>query len=157
MRREQRCPQATTRGLTLVEVLLVVALLGLIAAALMGSWGEPSERVAFRALLQDVRNLDARARAAARTGKPVVLSVDPARRRLLVHARFGGEVVSDLELPEDAEVRVVRDNAVRGTSVAFAPYGTSCDYALDVQRGVARARVEFAGLTGWSSTVEVLP
>jgi len=144
-------------GLTLVEVLATTALLGIVAAVLLGSWSAPAQRSRFRALVDEVKGLDARARVAARTGAPVALALDPTRHRLVVNLRFGGETVAEVSLPQDVEVALLRDRAIRSGAVRFDPCGTSCDYALDLRDGTHHARVEFAGLTGWSSTLEAVP
>src|SRR5262245_7942346 len=99
----------SSHGLTLIEVLATIALLGIATALLLNTWSAQSEPTAFRALLSDLRGLDGRARAAARTGTPVALSLDEAQHRLVLHVRDRGDVVGELTLPEGASVEILRD------------------------------------------------
>lgn len=149
--------QRRSGGLTLVEVLATTVLLAIVAVVLLRSSAEPTEDAAFRSLVNELKALDARARVAARTGSPLSLSLDCNRHRLIAHARFGGETICEVALPEDTAVSLFRDGIVCAKAVLFDSCGTSCDYALDIRQKSRRARVEFAGLTGWSTTLETAP
>jgi prepilin-type N-terminal cleavage/methylation domain-containing protein len=144
-------------GLTLIEVLATTALLSLVAAALMGSFGGVTDRARVQALLHDLGQVDARARLHARMGTSVALAVDPARRRLFATARPSGERLSELTWPDDCEVKLVRsvrEPLIRARGIFVEAGGCSVDYTFEVKTPLGNDRIEVSGLTGWTSVAE---
>lgn len=147
-----------SRGLTLLEVLVTTVVMGLVAAALLRAvGGDDRDRVALRALVDEVKSLDARARLLARAGEPAVLSGDASGTRLVVHVRGELAPVAERVLPEEARCTLRCDGLSRASAIAFDPSGASVDYRVEFEHGGARAVVEVAGLTGWTSVREATP
>src|SRR5438128_692791 len=97
---------STTRdsGLTLVEVLVVVALSGLVASVLAGHVAQGTETARWRAFLHEVEQLDARARIHARLGSTMSIEVDRERRRLISRDATTRDVLAEVELPNETTV-----------------------------------------------------
>ncbi len=146
------------RGLTLIEVLVTTVLIGLVAAVLLHSFGDAQhERAAFRALLRELRDLDARARLVARSGEAVELSHDGTSGRVVIRGSGGGSIIAERELPPGATCSIRLKGARSARAIAFDPIGASRDYTLDVEFGQQRARLDVAGLTGWVTQSEPSP
>lgn len=145
-------------GLTLIEVLATTALLGLVAAALLGSFGGVSDRARVQALLHDLVQVDARARLHAREGTSVAIAVDAANRTLLAAARSSGERISETSWLDGWDVKIVpaaRDSSSRARVIVVEPGGVSSDYAFEVKTPLGVRRIDVSGLTGWTSVAEV--
>lgn len=146
-------------GLTLIEVLATTALLSLVLAAMMGTFGGVTDRARVDTLLHDVVQVDARARLHAREGTSVAIAVDPARRTLLAAARSSGERLSEASWPDGWDVKLVpttRDSTRRARAIVVESGGTSPDYAFEVKTPFGIRRLDVSGLTGWTSVAEVV-
>jgi prepilin-type N-terminal cleavage/methylation domain-containing protein len=144
-------------GLTLIEVLATTAILSLVAAALIGSFGGVTDRARVRALLHDLNQMDARARLHARMGASVALAIDPARRTLFATARSSGERLSEMTWPDDCDVKLVesvREPWSRAKAIVVEAGGSSVDYTFEVKTPLGTDRIEVSGLTGWTSIAE---
>lgn len=142
-------------GLTLVEVLATIVLLGLVAAAFLESFGGVTERARARALVRDLVQLDARARLHARTGATVAVAVDPAKERVVAVARPSGKILAQVQWPEGSEVALFADGAARAKAVTIEAGGSSVDYSFDVKGIAGTTRIDVSGLTGWTTTASV--
>jgi len=145
-------------GLTLIEVLATTALLGLVAAAWIGSFGGVSDRSRVQALLHDLVQVDARARLHAREGTSVAVAVDSARRTLLATARSSGERLSETSWPDGWDVKLLpaaRDSTSRAKAIVVEAGGVSADYAFEVKTPLGIRRIDVSGLTGWTSVADV--
>ena len=144
-------------GLTLIEVLATTALLSLVAAALMASFGGVTFRARVQTLLHDLSQVDARARLHARTGTSVALVIDRTKRALFATARPSGERLSEMTWPDDCDVKLVRsvrDPSSRAKAIVVEAGGSSVDYAFEVKTQLGSDRIEVSGLTGWTSVTE---
>jgi prepilin-type N-terminal cleavage/methylation domain-containing protein len=145
-------------GMTLIEVLATTLLLGLVAALLIGATHRPqSERETLRALAQEVRHLDARARLVARSGEAVQLRLDASGSRLSLFVKGDAAPLAERDLPAEARGLLLRDGVRRDSAITYDPTGASCDYALDLELRGERLRIDFAGLTGWATVREGAP
>lgn len=138
----------TRRGFTLVEVLATVAILGLVMSLGMAALGGVLETAADREAAAIVRDLDARARIAARTlGPAQIVAVDEGHAVAVVVAATGEPVVRR-DLPAGRIVRFVDLQGHPLAAVAVDASGRSIDHVVELvgARGVARLRV--AGITG---------
>lgn len=148
------CRRHRESGVTLIEVLATAVLLALVAALLLGGAGisgrgESRDQEVLRTLVRQMRDLDSRARLAARDGEPVALAWETALRRVALQVKGGTAPLAVRELPEDAEVSVESLASERKGIIEFDATGASPDYALKLRVGTAHTRIEFAGATGW--------
>lgn len=161
-RRTSSVARRRLRGLTLIELLAVCALLALLSAwAIVGIVGA-SSRSALRAAESIVVDVDAKARAAALRGGPVSIKVG-ADELLLLRDRIAEDGTGDEEvllratLPDGVRASVgnltPQDAFGRreGTIVVTAD-GRSVDYVVTLERERERRSVAMSGLTGLRSS-----
>ena len=161
MRRGAKSARASARrSMTLVEALVVCALLAIAAGLAAGLLGGAAESTAWRRAEAEVVRFDALARMSARTGGAVACSVEPPPdgapdepgaalvARPSAEAGGGGGGVLRVAMPEGLLVRM------EPGTVAIDALGRSADVAYAVLpapgAGGARGelRVEVAGATG---------
>jgi len=150
------------RGLTLIEVMAVVALLGLLAGATAWSLAADARRAAQADVVSTIAHLDHTARLAAqRTGEATRLRFDLERGRVQVvrgddHAEprtvalpAGFRLDRMLLQGADAAASVDVDERTYGTvDVPMATSGFSVTYAVLLMSNDETTWLVFTGLTG---------
>ncbi|MFA7236019.1 MAG: type II secretion system protein [Phycisphaeraceae bacterium] len=149
---------ACRRGLTLIEVMAVVALMGLAAGATAWSMAGDVSRNNRQATITRIEYADRMARIAAdRMGQRCVLRFDidaQQLRRVMTDAAGDEQASHTLALPRECRLdRVVRsgDSCDSGqTEIAYSTGGRSASYAarLTFERDKESVWLVFAGLTG---------
>jgi len=144
-----------TRGLTLLEMLAVVTLLGFCAALVMGFTGSSRGGESFAAVAGAVQDFDARARVCARQYGPVRMARGDDGRSLVLTSVVGGDPISRYDPGpsiEWAAVSLCRHSA--DPDIVFDAAGRSDDYLLRIEQGSRSLTLHVAGLTGWITTEE---
>jgi len=140
-------PRRSRAGFTLLEMLAVVAILGLAAAVLAPSLAGSTQSGTGRAARAALLELDARARIHSRTHGPVEL-VAGAGRVTLNDLRTGREVAA---LDLDAGVQVNFELEGDSRHLVFDNRGCSPDYAIHLRAGdLEEESWRVLGLTGWA-------
>jgi len=134
-------------GFTLIEVLAVVVLLGLTAVTLAPSLGPTRELFEARAIREQLRDLDARARLLARTSGPVALAVTHGGHRVLLLETPSGRTVEQVDLGRDRELRLYAPESV--SSIPFTSAGCSPDYQVVLREGREKDAWKVSGESGW--------
>ena len=131
------------RGYTLIEVLAVVAILGLVAVAVSPSLARAlvTDPVARAARL--VRDADRAARQQAAGGGAVLVIRDG---RLLT--TVANEVISTLTLPNTVSVAWSTDSGAPVESLSLDRGGRSIDVFIDIRSPTLTKRFHILGLTG---------
>ncbi|HKX46837.1 MAG TPA: prepilin-type N-terminal cleavage/methylation domain-containing protein [Planctomycetota bacterium] len=132
-------------GFTLVELLLVVALLGIVAStvAVGVTSGDAGARLADARAA--VREIDAVARAAAPRAGQLALRVEECA--FVLRREPGGEVLAERALPEGFGAELV--TAAGDRSVVFERQGTSPSYSVLLRGGGSVVDLVVNGRTGW--------
>ena len=141
-------------GFTLLEMLAVVALLGLIATTVSMRLVATDQRTRERTALAMILDLDARARLLAQRGQMVELRLDEDHRVVVTLA--SGECVFARALPIGVEARLLVGSEP-GHVVPFDLRGRSPDYRVRVGNAEGGAEVSISGLTGASAREEARP
>lgn len=131
------------RGFTLVELLVVLALLGLVATTLALHASAAHAEGARWALRGDLRSLDDAARALARHGTTCQIAVTADRRGLRLVVVDSAEVVAERHWPE-VVLLIAADRGHRIDTIVFDARRRSIDYEVAI--GTHTWRV--AGRTG---------
>ena len=132
---------------TLIECLAVVALLALAVATLAAGLAPSAAEARIRDAKSAVLDLDARARALAMQGEPVVLLASEDR----VMVRVGNAAAFERELPRTIEVVLTEPGTGRPLDgVRIGTRGRSSDYAILLHSGDRRTRTLVSGLTGYA-------
>jgi prepilin-type N-terminal cleavage/methylation domain-containing protein len=141
-----RPPRSSRRGLTLVELLAVAAILALSAGIAVGGLAAAGSHAELERAISDLKSLDRRARALARAQGPVVLAVDQNREALILLEPGSGARLGAACVP--GEWRLWLEQAARGSdAVVVDRGGRSADYAVVVS-GSWSVRYRVHGLTG---------
>lgn len=145
---------------SLLELLLVVAIIGLLAAAAVLTLLGPLRSATTEDLLQQLKELDRTGRrAAVQSGRPAQLVVDLNQGRFLLGVPEGSmdqQVVVEVARSHQL-VRVQIGDEVHESGeivVSISPGGRSSSYLLEVrdEQGLRRLLL-FAGLSGQASII----
>jgi prepilin-type N-terminal cleavage/methylation domain-containing protein len=135
-------------GFTLFEMLAVIVIMSLVAAALTVSLAAADDQAASLNAMSQCRDLDARARQAALTqGEPAVIRLVDEQGALILEV--GAARLAHAEMPPGVKVHLQRDRAVG--EIVFDRAGRSPDYRVTLQQD-DRLRVRgwrVCGLTGF--------
>lgn len=139
--------QRSSSAYTLIEVLAVLVLMGLMAAALVPSLAQSSARADRTRLLADVVHLDAHARQLASAGQVHVVRLESERvsLRTLSVASSNGPVIKDLQIPDHIEIELIDDEG----DIVFNTLGQSPNYTVVVRSGSWAQAIAFNGRSGW--------
>jgi len=143
------------RGLTLLEMLAVVTLLGFCAALVVGFTGSSRGGESLTAMAGAVQDFDARARVCARQYGPVRMSRGSDGRTLVLKSVVGGDPIFEIDPGPSIEwsaVSLCRHSA--DPDIVFDAAGRSDDYLLRIQQGSRSLTLHVAGLTGWITMEE---
>lgn len=135
------------RGYLLIELIAVVTLAAMAAAALIPALAGPSETVRRNALVNRLHNLDQRARAVSLRQGPVLLRADADHSALCVHDNQAEHLMHTAI--DDAELYILdreTDQVIPG--VLVDRLGRSADYRLLIRAGGKDTILRFDGMTG---------
>lgn len=143
----QRAGLAVERGFTLLEVMVVVALLALAAAVTAGLLGGGMDGVRLRRAAQEiaVQLRHARAHAMA-TGQVQRFVIEPATHRYSAPGRGDGRIDDSLAIRFKGARELV-PGAGQG-AIEFHPDGASSGGRIELAAGHAVRRIDVAWLTG---------
>lgn len=139
---------------TLVETLMVVAIMGMMASLLVMTIAGSRDSASIRTLAHEIVEADAFARSLARRGVEVVLTETPpvgAARSTGVWLVSGADqsIVREVGMPlGDADL------ALSGGDVAYDARGRSRDFVIEIGITGQLYEVRVAGVTGWSEVAE---
>lgn len=133
-------------GYTLIEVLAVVILMGLLAAAFVPALARTSDSVERERVLAELIGLDARARQHARTGRRCELRWDGTGRSMrLIEGTQQPVVLRAVPVPDRIELDMEGD----ATRVEMNAFGQSAHYAYALRAEAWSTRLSFNGMSGW--------
>src|SRR5262245_37813090 len=102
-----------TRAFTLVEVLAVIAIISLVAAAGTIGLVASTDQARLHALVSSCKDMDGHARLLAQTGKPLFMAVDVDRKVVVLRPVHDEEICSTCELPSQWSIAMrVNDRPV---------------------------------------------
>ena len=135
------------RGFSLIEVLVVAALIAIAGVLAVGILGGGLERVQLRSAVNDIAaNLRFTRAHALATGTPQRFSIDPVARTWQAPRERSGTVPERLEV-EFTGAREMQERAGEGV-IMFFDDGASSGGRVRLEAGDARWDVDVAWLTG---------
>lgn len=137
-----------TRGkaYTLLEVLVVVVLMGLLAASILPALASTTDTAKRDQLLDMIVHLDVQARQLAQQGRRCMLRWDQSQRTIgLIDQKDSEQIVQVIRIPESIEFGSLSDDRI----VEFNTFGQSRNYGYSMSASGWSARIEFNGLSGW--------
>lgn len=140
------------RAFTLMELLAVIVLMSLVAGIAVSNLGGLSQTEAMLSTSALLHDLDAKARAYARTDRPCTMRLSSERSTVDLLLTGDQSLLSQVGVPQGIGVKF----AVRGgnaTDVAFDRLGCSPDYELKCVGQSHTIVWSVCGLTGWRSEV----
>lgn len=143
------------RGLTLIETLVVLVLLGMLAGVAAVGLAGASDRARLMDARASMVDLDSKARSASLAGETVCLLVDDRVAKLTT--RSDDTMLASRTIASNIEARLLdADGIVLLKDIRFDSRGHTNDYRLVLnmknQRESGRAW-SVSGLTGWSEPV----
>lgn len=136
-------------GFTLIEVLAVLAILGLVAGLVAARGPQRSAALDLRAAAAQVAGAMRLARTQAIAGNtPVAVQLDPAAHALRVGA------AAPRRLPPGLAVSVISVAEPGRPSITFAPDGSSTGGRVELAAGARRMQVGVDWLTGRVSVAD---
>lgn len=142
--RRRGCGQA---GFTLIEVIIVVAIMGLVAGLVLARGPAHSRTLSSRAAAADVARMLRGARGQAiGTDRSVLVLVDVARRAIAVDGGVARTIPGDLTLAVVASPQEVRGRTLAG--IRFQPDGSASGGRVLLGDGSRRIAVAVNWLTG---------
>jgi prepilin-type N-terminal cleavage/methylation domain-containing protein len=147
----RRGPRTRERAFTLLELLLVVALLGgivVVVAPHLAAADATGTRLRFE---RELRDLDTRARVEARTGGAVTLGATGDGVAIVLLRARTGERLSEVSVPAGTRVVFHERSAQRAGPVRFDAAGRCDDYELAILTDGATRRRTVSGLTGFAT------
>lgn len=149
-------PPPNDSGVTLVEVMIVLAIIGLVLVLAAPNFRGPSRTVEFRTLTYDLANRLKAARAAAiSSGRPVVVAFDMPRRWYQLEG-----AAEPVRLPRDVSISLTSarelSRAAGTGTLRFYADGSASGGRVTLARDAERAAVAVDWLTG-AVEVEAVP
>jgi prepilin-type N-terminal cleavage/methylation domain-containing protein len=146
------------RAFTLVEVMLVVLLVGTLAAVAVMSFARPLRAARVREAIAEVGAFDAAARRLARrSGREVEIVIDAYEQRL-TRREQDREPASHLTLPGGLRIEQVRSSGDAAhespLTIRVAPHGWSRSYAVRVVGPEFDRWLLVAGMSGQVTVIE---
>lgn len=146
-------------GFTLVELLVVLVLMGLIAASIAPNLVGTTRRTQTDKLVADLIDLDARARLLSGKHRMCYFEYDETHHQIelfVVHKKVMS--VQMINIPDfamlDMEQRIEQGRMV----ITFDRLGKTDDYQYTISMDQEAIQIAFNGLTGWHEVSrEVLP
>ena len=139
------------KAYTLLEVLVVLVLMGLLAASLIPALATTSNNARSDQLINDLIQIDFRARQLAQTGSGCRLQWDESQRSVqLIAGREASEPLQQVELPDEVNIDIDWKQRV----IPLNSFGQTPEYGYRLTSERWSARLAFNGLSGW---YEVIP
>ncbi len=137
-------------GFTLVEMLVVLVLMGMIAASIIPNLAGTTRRTQTDKLIADLIDLDAKARVLAGRHQVCYFEVEEAKNQIKLSViDEQAQSVQTIEIPEFATV-VLDQDVEQGSMVKiFNRLGHTPDYGYTITVDETTIRIAFNGLTGW--------
>lgn len=132
---------SSSKGFTLIEILLVIGLVALMSGFLLTDWGNVAEAFGRQNWRESTQEAFRRGHFLAETrGDAVRLRFDPERREFVLESGDGGDRLESLGAEGILAVRMLRgegfqtgQNSRRGLSVVFGADGTATPVRLEVE------------------------
>ncbi len=137
-------------GFTLMEVMLAVLVVALLSAVAVLSFGKSIQRAKAKAVVEQIRYVDASARdASKRFGRSVTIVIDPVEgtvsRRQVSEIRYRGRIEAPYRIDE---VRVGDRRATDVVEIECSEMALSRSYAVHLKGPGLDKWVVVAGLSG---------
>jgi prepilin-type N-terminal cleavage/methylation domain-containing protein len=142
-----RIPNDRRRGMTLLEVLAVLVILGMATAVLATHFAVPTEHAKHDATIAAILDLDARARLVARSDGGASIAMEADRPLIHCTAR-DGSLISEVAADPDLELRLQTEPPV--PKIRFDAAGRSATYRIEWKDGARARRIDICGETGWA-------
>ncbi len=146
------------RAFTLLELMAVIAILGLIGSAVSVSLTDAAARSRVQTTIQQIQSFDAQCRRLARTHGGGEATFDTYENTALFGSTEGVDSLSSIRRVFASSIRSIDviGQTVQIESVRFAPNGSSPSYIVELDLADERntRRLLFAGGTGHTQFVE---
>ena len=141
---------ARRRGFTLVEMLVVLVLMGMIAASIVPNLAGATRRTQTDKFIADLIDLDAKARVLAGRHQVCYFEVEETKNQITLSV-FDEQVelVQTIEIPEFATVMLDQNTGQDRMVKTFDRLGQASDYGYTITVEKTTIRIVFNGLTGW--------
>ena len=135
---------------TLVEMLVVLVLMGMIAATIAPNLAGTTRRTQTDKFIADLIDLDAKARVLAGRHQVCYFEIENTKNQITLSVIDEQvEPVQTIEIPEFATI-VFDQNTDQGQMVkTFNRLGHTSDYGYTITVDETTIRIAFNGLTGW--------
>lgn len=149
----------TTPGFTLVEMLVVLVLLGLIAASIIPNLSGTTRRTQIDTLIADLIDLDARARVLAEQHQVSYFEYEEQLNLITLYVIDDQVVpVQTIDVPDFVEMTLQQSDDGNEKTVSLNRLGHTTDYRFTIDIDQSVIQLMFNGLTGWHVLVrEVSP
>lgn len=146
-------------GFTLVEMLVVLVLIGLIAAYIVPNLAGTTKRTQTDKLIADLIDLDARARVLSGKHRMCYFEYDETRHLVeLFVVDENIESVQVIDIPDFARLHIEQGKEQGRMVIIFNRLGHTDDYQYTLPLDEDAIQIVFNGLTGWHEALrEVLP
>jgi len=144
---------------TLVEMLVVLVLMGLIAAAIAPNLAGTTHRTQLDQLIAELIDLDAQARVSASVHKACYFEYDDLQEQIVLRVIDEQAVdVQTINVPRFVTVELEEISEQSAPVVVFDRLGHTFDYSYTIILEEETIRLSVNGLTGWHEVVrEVNP
>lgn len=146
-------------GFTLVEMLVVLVLMGLIAASIAPNLAGTTKRTQTGKMIADLIDLDARARVLSGKHRMCYFEYDETHHQIeLFVVDENIESVQVIEIPGFAMLHIEQGIERGRMAITFNRLGHTDDYQYTFTLDEDAIQIAFNGLTGWHEALrEVLP
>jgi len=144
---------------TLVEMLVVLVLMGMIAAAIAPNLAGTTQRTQLDQLIAELIDLDAQARVASSAHMACYIEYDDFQEQIVLRVIDEQAVdVQTIDIPGFVTVELEKNSEQGAPVVVFDRLGHTSDYSYTIILEEAMIRLSVNGLTGWHEIVrEVNP
>lgn len=148
MRMDSKNQRPTDRhGMTLVELLVVLILLGMVATMTTIRFAVPLQRQRVLSVVQQWQSIDFFARKMSRTSD-VSIRITPLQDRSVISIERDGELMRNWAVGLPMAIAIEDLSGQPLETIRFVRSQGSVDYRLVVREGLVQKRIEFAGGTG---------
>ena len=134
-------------GMTLVELMVVLILLGMVAAMTTIRFAVPLQRQRVLSTVQQWQSIDFLARKLSRSAN-VSIRIQPAQGRSIISIYRDGELMRNWAIGLPISIAVEDSSGLPIETIRFMRSQGSVDYRVVVHEGSVQSRIEVAGGTG---------